>query len=789
MNGIRRAPVVRVMSRWPLMAIAMLLILGSGWSAARAQSIEGQIWTEARTPLGGATAEVESLQRGAIANAEGRFVLRLPAPGSYALVVRHVGYRTERRTIVVPDGAPVSVDIVLYETPLQGDEVVVRAGRTAADRLTAGTRSITALEPEALDRLRGQTLGETLKELPGVTTMQTGPSIAKPVIRGLHSQRLVVLNAGIPQEGQQWGGEHAPEIDPFAPARIEVVRGAAGVEYGVGAIGGVIRLEPRDFPAAPGVGGRLMLNGFSNSRQGAGSLLLEGRPQRMARFGWRVQGSIRKAGDARTPDYVIGNSAFEEIDGALALGYRTDRTELELHASRFSTELGIFKGSHIGTLSDLQRAIGRDAPLIDYSFSYAIDAPKQVITHDLITLRGAHRLASGDRLEVQYGFQRNHRQEFDAHRRGGDPLDEPAFDLTLNTHTLEAKWRVQRRSDVFGVVGMSGMNQGNVNAESGYLIPNFRALTGGAFAHGTWLRGDWTLEAGTRVDYRWMKAFPRIENAFERRTHDYASVSGVVGAIWRFAPAWSLAANASTAWRPPSVNELYSYGVHHGTAQFEIGAASLTSERMWGLDATLRRVSDRARGEFSVYANRAADFIHRFPTRDTVVTIRGVFPAFAYQQSDAVLRGFDGQIEVDLTAGFALGVTASLVRGTDADANRPLIGMPADRLQLHARLRTPTVPGLRRSELRPELTLVRKQTRVPDGADYAPPPDGYALVGLRYDAEWHLGGQPIHLGLSVHNLLNTRYRDYLSRFRYFIDEPGRTLVLRVQVPFGASASL
>ncbi len=758
-----------------------------------AQSIEGQIATPAGTPLPEATVAIEALQRGAVADAAGRFVLRVPAPGTYDLVVRHVGYRTERRMVVVPDASPVTVEVVLWAQPLEGDEIVIRAGRTVADRLTAGSRSITALEPEALDRLRGQTLGETLKELPGVTTMQTGPSIAKPVIRGLHSQRLVVLNAGVPQEGQQWGGEHAPEIDPFAPARIEVVRGAAGVEYGVGAIGGVIRLEPRDFPSTPGVGGQLMLNGFSNSRQGAGSLLLEGRPQRASRFGWRAQGSVRKAGDARTPDYVIGNSAFEEANGALAVGYRGEVLDVELYASRFATDLGIYRGSHINTLEGLRRAIERDRPRADYAFSYGIDAPKQSITHDLVTLKGVYRLPGGDRLETQYGYQRNHRQEFDAHRRVGDPLDEAAFDLTLDTHTLDVAWRLAPHSgvlggDAFGVVGVSGMNQGNVNAETGYLIPNFRAMTGGLFAHGTWGRGDWTAEVGARLDHRWMKAFPRIERQFVRRTHDYTSVSGVVGGIWQMAPAWSLAANLSTAWRPPSVNELYSYGVHHGTAQFEIGDAGLTSERTLGLDLTLRHVGPRARMEVSGYVNRMDGYIHAFPTRDTLVTIRGVFPAFRHQQANAVLRGIDGQVDVDVLPKLAVGATGSLVRGTNVEEDLPLIGMPSDRLTLHSTLRLFEGRGLRASELRPELTIVRKQTRAPEGVDYAPPPDGYALLGLRYHADLQVGDTPLQVGLSIHNLLNTRYRDYLSRWRYFIDEPGRTVVVRLRVPFGTAGT-
>jgi iron complex outermembrane receptor protein len=193
--------------------------------------------------------------------------------------------------------------------------------------------------------------------------------------------------------------------------------------------------------------------------------------------------------------------------------------------------------------------------------------------------------------------------------------------------------------------------------------------------------------------------------------------------------------------------------------------------------------------EASAYANRLNGFIHAFPTRDTVVTIRGVFPAFQYQQADAMLRGIDGQVEVDVRPWLALGATGSLVRGTDVDADIPLIDMPADRLTLHSAVSFFEGRRLRTSTLRPELTLVRKQTRVPAGADYAPPPDGYALLGLRYDADVQVGQTPLQIGLAIHNLFNTRYRDYLSRWRYFIDEPGRTVVLRLRVPFGSAVAV
>ena len=770
------------------MLVVWLYVWPIAASAQQAQvRLMGEVSsTDDGAPLPGVDVLLPDLGRGAVTNAEGRFEIDGLAPGLQAVVFSYVGFERVEQTVDLTSGLT-PLRIQMQPAVLEADEVTITADQ-ADVRLGAATQSVEQLEARELEEARGQTLGATLDRLPGVTTLNTGPSISKPVVRGLHSERVLVLNDGVRQEGQQWGGEHAPEIDPFAAARIQVIKGAAGVEYGVGAIGGVIRVEPRDLPEAPGVGALLSSNAFSNSRQGAGSLLVEGALRSVPGLGWRVQGTFRKAGDARTSDYVLGNTAFEERNVSAALGYHRGGSGLEVYYSRFSTSLGIFRGAHASTLEGLQQALEQERPAVDYDFSYDIGAPKQDVTHDLVTLKGHYALPGDDQIEVQYGFQRNHRLEYDADRIAGrDPLARPAFDLALLTHTLEAKLRLRPRGRLFGVAGLSGMNQANTNASVGYLIPNFRALTGGAFARATWVQGEVTLEAGTRLDYRWLEAFPREagdRGTFIQRRHDYTSLSTVGGVIWRFAPAWSLASNLGTAWRPPSVNELYSYGVHHGTAQFEIGNSEMGAERTVSLDATLRHVSRRVELEVSAYANRMQGYVHLYPSQEPTVTIRGVFPTFTFRQTNAFLRGVDGLAAYRLGR-LRLEVSGALVRGTDQEADTPLLYLPADRAGLSGEITLPDVGVLHGSRLRLGSTFVRKQTQVPPGqVDYGRVPDGYTLVSAGYNADLYVGGVDVQFGLSVENLFNTAYRDYLSRYRYFADDPGRNVVLRLQVPFG-----
>ena len=337
--------------------------------------------------------------------------------------------------------------------------------------------------------------------------------------------------------------------------------------------------------------------------------------------------------------------------------------------------------------------------------------------------------------------------------------------------------------------GVSFMTQGNFNGESGFLIPNFRANTTGVYTRQSYVQDAVTIDTGLRLDLRSLTAYPREERTrgeFVRREHRYSGLSAVTGIIWRFTEHWSLSSNAGLAWRPPGVNELYNFGVHHGTAQFEIGNPDLHSERSYNLDATVRHVGLHATAEVSIYRNQMDGYIHLFPEDEPRVTIRGTFPSFRYAQSDAVLTGIDGAFEYDLlTDRLTLGASASIVRGTDVERDEPLIFMPSDRFSGFTEWTFPTVGRFIHPAVMLEARHSARQDRVPPQADFAPPPDAYTLFSAGIHTDIDLGTEtPASLSLDVENLFDTAYRDYMSRYRYFIGDPGRNVILRLTVPLG-----
>lgn len=207
-----------------------LLVITASWSLAQSDScvarLQGRILgQDTKQPLIGVTVYVRELKTGAVADSVGNFQLSRLCAGSYTLDVQFVGYKTSTVSVRVGNEGVVTVDPVQLAPDNQTlQEVIVTEHRSEAQQLL---QTQVSLSGAALDQTRGQSLGESLKALAGLYSIQTGPSISKPVIHGLYSNRIIILNNGIRQEDQQWGTEHAPQVDQFLASRLTVIKGAA----------------------------------------------------------------------------------------------------------------------------------------------------------------------------------------------------------------------------------------------------------------------------------------------------------------------------------------------------------------------------------------------------------------------------------------------------------------------------------------------------------------------------------------------------------------------------------
>lgn len=345
-------------------------------------------------PIVGATLVLVKSNQGISTDAEGRYQFKGLCPGKYEIECQIVGYQARREIVDLTDEHEHVENFLLAEAEIHLKDVEITAHRTDAPV----TQPLTTLTGNELAQTRGQSLGESLKGLTGITTLQTGSSIAKPVIHGMHSNRVLIMNNGVRQEGQQWGSEHAPEIDPFIATRLSVVKGASGVRYGSDAIGGVILVEPEELPIDKPLSGEINTAGFSNGRQGVGSATVQGGVKGLTGFGWRAQGTFKRGGNIRTPRYFLDNTSISERNYSLGAGYRKKGFGAEIFYSHFATKIGIFSGSHIGSVTDLLNVIKSGEPLVKADFSYNLGRPYQQIRHNLLKGEVHYHFPDGTRF-------------------------------------------------------------------------------------------------------------------------------------------------------------------------------------------------------------------------------------------------------------------------------------------------------------------------------------------------------------------------------------------------------
>ncbi len=714
-------------------------------------------------------------------NEQGKLVVDSLCPGKYTFHLHAIGHEHYAEQVNVVSSTELKFELSHEENYLNVADV---HGKKANSILQDADQ----VNKAQLAANSGKALADVLQEVNGVSMIANGATIAKPVIHGLHSNRIVMMNNGIRQEDQQWGGEHAPNIDPFMADKITVVKGAASVRYGADAIGGVVSVEPKPLLQNGGWEGELNTAAFSNNRMGVVSGMAGHNFTKIKPLSFRLQGTYKKGGNYRVPGAWVANTGVQETNYSATLGWKEHHYGVELFYSHFDTDLGIYRGAHTGNQDDLNAAIASDKPLVPATFTYDLERPRQHVEHDLYKAK----LYADSRLgmwHATYAFQKNYRQEYDVLRKENNKAQ---MNLTLNTQTLNLNLEHRSLWKLKGEVGVDGIYQENyIQPGDRIFIPNFRSYSGAGYIIERYKLKDWNLEAGVRYDYRQFELFNPEGNAGQvvRYLLAYRNLSWTIGAQKALGDKWNSNIILSNAWRAPQSNELFSSGLHHGAARVEYGNKTLHPERSYNLNLELKgSITDKLTTDISLYTQYIQNFIYLKPGVD-LLTIRGYFKTFNYKQTNAQLSGIDFSTAYSWTDKLQSDFKASFLFARNVTNKDWLILMPADRLRLNTKYTFDISEKLRETYINVEGKYVFNQWRIPsnfDQIDYPRPPIAYFLLGASVGATIYAGKQPLDISLTAMNILNQKYRDYLDAFRYFIDQPGSNFVLRVSVPFNSN---
>lgn len=764
---------------------AMLLLIVVNTHLCMAQTcvyhMNGYVTDKQGHPLTGTIVRLEHTSSGAVTDTNGHFQIANICSGSYLLSFQAFSYLPD--TITVNVIGNMSVHVALSATSNELSEVTVSAEKLNDLR----TVTQTELHDADLMQTRGSSLGEVLKEVPGLNSVQTGPTLSKPVIHGLYSNRVLLINDDVRQEGQQWGSEHAPEIDPFIANKITIVKGAASVRYGSDAIGGVVLVNPDELPTKGGISGDIYAIGASNGQMGATSVALQGAfDSILSGFSWRVQGTLKEAGNFHTPRYYLTNTGLREDDFSATLGYKWKRLSFNAYYSQYYTKVGIFWGAESGNLEELQEKFLQPTPGLPSYFTYKIDRPFQTVLHELAKATATYTFKDNGTLELIGGRQNDIRQEYDELTTTNPAAaNSPQLRFQLITHTLDLVYTQHARNGFSGSIGATGKTSGNIFEGTRPLIPNYRDYNGGLFAIERYTAGNFTFEAGVRYDYRWLRVYERNATTLElyNVTYQYNNTTGTIGSTYRFSDRLYARLNAGMGWRPPSINEMYINGEHFSDASFEIGDSTLKSERAINTGLSVNYTGGKFRGVVDVYYNKISNYIYDKPALEYRQLPSGIFPVFDYTQANVDIRGADISLQYDVLPQLTLQSKTTIVRGYNESIHNWLIGMPCDRFENGVVYHLPAIGKLKHSYLSAENVSVSKQIRVAPNSDYVPPPSAYSLFNAGAGCALPVKKNALDINFTVNNITNTVYRDYLDHFRYYADELGINYVLRLKYSF------
>ncbi len=743
----------------------------------------------------------------------GHFELREVCPGDHALTVERPDYQTVRREVSVNGDTEVDVHALPRELEHE-DHVLVKVSSAP----TTETRSSETLEGEALARTRGKGFADALAGVAGVTVLRSSAGgLGKPVIRGQYGRRNLLLTDGVRHQGQEWGIDHTPEIDPFSAGSITVIKGAGSIRYGPDAVGGVVLVDPPPLPREPGVRGQAHLLGVSNGRQGISALRLDGAHRRAPGFAWRVEGNAARAAALVAPDYPLDNTGSLVWNTGATLGYVGNGWEVKLSYRRYFQKAGLCTCLRNETPEAFAQSFGLGRPVGSelYTSEYRIERAFQRVTHDLATARARVSLGRAGTLVATYAFQDNHRQEYAVVRQG---VHGPQLEFELRTHAADVAFEhapVDLAEGLWleGTAGATMARQGNDFTSNQTLIPDYEQWWGGVFVLERVATERFEMQWGVRYDgmertstlgerdYLGQTGTGRLDPDDCVRTQDgggscrypFHTGSGSYGVLVRALPWLDVSLDLASAARMPNVDEQFLNGVAPSFPVLGLGGSRLGVERTWGASLTLGQRSKWISSETSGFVNYIDEYIYFAPEpTDGPLglneTIRGTYQVFTFRPLDAVFYGAEHAFHLAPPRWpVSLDGQLSVVRARDVTNRGFLVFVPPGRYRLGVTYHWPEVWRLRNGYVSVGGTVVDRQRRYELAADFAPPPPAYFLLGAAAGVELPLGDQVLSVGLEGGNLTNARYREYTSLLRYFADQPGWELRLRLSLDFAMTA--
>ncbi len=718
--------------------------------------IEGSITDQDSRKLPGANVFIHELNKGTVSDENGQYLLGNIPSGKFRIQFSYLGYSSEVRTAFF-EGHPLIINVVMKETSIETKEVVISGGYNATQHENAV--NIDILKLKQASNLVTPNTAELLTKVPGVDMISKGPGVARPVIRGLSMDNVLVLNNGVRNENYQYSSHHPLGIDEFGIEDVEIIKGPASLLFGSDAIGGVVNFI-REKPAPVGlIMGDYNLKLFSNTMGLSTSLGLKGASKKFfggIRFGTKTNEDFLQGGGDFVPNSRFNTMSFK-ADG----GFTGKRAVSKLFYEYNNQKLGLTEDEAVEEITTR----GRKNEIWYQRFdNHLLSFQNKIFLNNF-------------KIDANAAFQ-----SVELIHYAGE--DEVEISMRLNTLTYEAKLHLPSTEKSEYILGFQGFNQVNENITGAeeILLPDANTNNYGVFAllqyyffHG------FKIQAGLRYDHKFISSeavgLPEDNDYRPRLDKDFGSFSGSLGATYELAEKLFFRGNFAAAYRTPNLAELTSNGMHE--TRYEVGNSDLVPQKAYESDISIHYHVGNLTLDLAGFYNIIDDYIFISPTTDTTP---GGDQVYRYGQADAALVGGE--------AGFHFhperlkwvhfeGAFSTVSGKQDNGDYLPFI--PANKLNFELKFEKEKMGILKDSFIRINSSTAFRQDRPAPDEEAT---DGYTLADAGIGTTIPAGKFAFRLQLSVNNLFDKKYIDHLSTLKevnYF--NPGRNVAISVTIPF------
>lgn len=748
-------------------ALAAMLGLASVATAAQpsgSASVRGIVRDSASgAPLAAAVVRLVELHRETRTHEDGSFVIAAVPAGEYRLVVQRIGYASLARTVRVA-AAEVRLALAMRAAPMQLAASVVTgqiSERGSVDAIT----STTVLSDARLERRLDATLAATVAGTPGVAMASMGPATARPVLRGMSGDRVLILEDGMrPGDLSSTSMDHAVSIDPLMATKVEVVRGPMSLLYGSSALGGVVNVIRQEVPTIAALHAHGTVTAQASSVNAGGTIggMAEGP---LLGFTVRGEGSVRRAGDLRTPVGPMANTDVAQLNAAVGASRVRDwgyaGLSYRFHANDYGLPGG-FVGAHPGGVDITMR--------------------RHTVRSESEWHPRRGRLES---LKANLSFT-----DYEHSEIAGSGAVATRFEQLMSVGEVVARHGAVGPF-ASGAVGVRGQYR-DITTAGALRTPSTADWSAAAFVVEEIGQGPLRVQVGARYDrarFIPLEAQDVVvqDDTVPARPRTFGALSGSVGVLYRLENGLRFGASASRSYRTPDFNELYSDGPHLAAYSYDVGNPRIGQETGLGAEAFVRLERERVRGELAAFANRMDGYL--FPRNTGELGRQGERWKFQYANEDAVLTGAEGEVEWTIAEHIVADASASYVRGRIRGPRDTIPGLGGAPDVLESRY-LPLMPPLNgRLGLRHETPSwsyggsVRWAARQDLLGDFETETAGYATGDLFVGRRLLLGGRLHSITLRVENLLDAEVRQHLSRTKVILPEAGRNVSLLYRVQF------